>query len=119
MRTLRSRELPDENDWAGAYNVTPFVAPFNTPAGSRTEAMISAYLLDRDHGQANPALRAQIRDTLGYLLGQQVRPETDFASIGVVDGGMPASPIDRSVRIDYVQHVCSAMIRASEWIDEP
>ena len=32
---------------------------------------------------------------------------------------MPGSPIDRNVRIDYVQHVCSAMIRASEWIDQP
>ena len=27
--------------------------------------------------------------------------------------------VDRNVRIDYVQHVCSAMIRASEWIDQP
>ena len=39
-------EHPDEDDLAGAYNVTPFVPPYNTPAGSRTEAMISAYLLD-------------------------------------------------------------------------
>lgn len=111
-------ELPDEDDWAGAYNVTPFVAPFNTPSGSRTEAMISAYLLDRDHGRANPALRAQIHDTLAYLLGEQIRPENDFSSVGNADGGMPGSPIDRSVRIDFVQHVCSAMIRASEWIDQ-
>ncbi len=112
-------ELPDEDDWAGAYNVTPFVAPFNTPAGSRTEAMISAYLLDRHHAEANPALRDQIHDTLAYLLGQQIRLDNDFAAIGAADGGMPGSPIDRSVRIDFVQHVCSAMLRASEWIDEP
>jgi hypothetical protein len=32
---------------------------------------------------------------------------------------MPVSPIDRTVRIDYVQHVCSAMIRAAQWIDQP
>jgi len=25
--------------------------------------------------------------------------------------------VERNVRIDFVQHVCSAMIRASEWID--
>jgi hypothetical protein len=31
---------------------------------------------------------------------------------------MPGSPINRSVRIDHVQHVCSAFIRASEWIDD-
>jgi hypothetical protein len=38
--------------------------------------------------------------------------------IGPGLGGMPGSPIDRTVRIDYVQHVCSAMIRASEFIDQ-
>ena len=109
-------EMDDEGDWEGAYNVTPFVTPFNTPAGSRTEAMISAYLLDRAHGEENAPLREQIEGTLGYLLGQQIRPENDFAVIGSADGGMTGSPIDRTVRIDFVQHVCSAMIRASEWI---
>ena len=38
-----SGDHPDEDDLAGAYNFTPFVPPYNTPAGSRTEAMISAY----------------------------------------------------------------------------
>ena len=62
-------------------------------------------------------VRAQIRAALEYALGQQIRPESDFNVIGDGLGGMPASPIDRNVRIDFVQHVCSAMIRASEWID--
>ena len=110
---------PDEDDFAGAYNFTPFVPPYNTPAGSRTEAMISAYLLGVHHGRGDPHIRDQIRLTLQYALGQQIRPETDFDVVGDGLGGMPATPIDRSVRIDYVQHVCSAMIRASEWIDRP
>ncbi len=107
----------DQADFAGAYVFTPFIAPSNTPAGSRTEAMISTYLLTRDHGTPDLAIRAQIRAALQYALGQQVRPESDFAVVGPGLGGMPGTPIDRSVRIDYVQHVCSAMIRASEWID--
>lgn len=111
-------ELPDEDDFAGAYNFTPFVPPYNTPAGSRTEAMISAYLLGKHHGDPDPAIAAQIRAALQYALGQQIRPDNDFDAAGSADGGMPGSPIDRSVRIDYVQHVCSAMIRASEWIDQ-
>jgi hypothetical protein len=110
-------EHPDEDDLAGAYNLTPFVMPYNTPSGSRTEAMISAYLLDADHGAPDPRIAGQIRRTLGYLLAQQLRPDSDFAAIGDADGGVPASPIERTVRIDYVQHVCSAMIRASEAID--
>ena len=110
-------DFPDEDDLAGAYDFMPFVPPYNTPAGSRTEAMISAYLLGVHHGAPDPRLRDQIRATLAYALGQQIRPDSDFSAAGGAHGGMPASPIDRSVRIDYVQHVCSAMIRASEWID--
>jgi hypothetical protein len=111
-------DFPDEDDWTGAYAFTPFLVPYNTPAGSRTEAMISAYLLGRHHGTPDPQVRAQIRAALQYALGQQIRPDTDFAVIGPGLGGMPGSPIDRNIRIDYVQHVCSAMIRASEWIDD-
>jgi hypothetical protein len=108
-------EHPDEDDLVGAYNVTPFVAPYNTPAGSRTEAMISAYVLGAHAGEPDETLRGQIAAALQYTLGQQIRPETDFDVVGEADGGMPGSPLERSVRIDYVQHVCSAMIRASEW----
>jgi len=112
-------EHPDQDDFAGAYNFTSFVPPYNTPAGSRSEAMISSYLLGRHHGTPDPAVREQIRAALEYTLGQQIRPESDFNVVGEGLGGMPGSPIDRNVRIDFVQHVCSAMIRASEWIDEP
>jgi hypothetical protein len=110
---------PDEDDFAGAYAFTPFLVPYNTPAGSRTEAMISAYLLGRHHGRPDPAVRRQIRDALQYVLGQQITPDNDFGVIGPGLGGVPGSPIDRSVRIDFVQHVCSSFIRASEWIDDP
>jgi hypothetical protein len=81
--------------------------------------MISAYLLGQHHGHGDPRIRDQIRRTLQYALGQQIRPEGMFDVVGDGLGGMPGSPIDRNVRIDYVQHVCSAMIRASEWIDQP
>jgi len=110
---------PDEDDFTGAYNFTPFVPPYNTPAGSRTEAMISAYLLGVHHGGGDAEIREQIALALQYALAQQIRPESDFNVVGEGLGGMPGSPIDRNVRIDYVQHVCSAMIRASEWIDRP
>jgi hypothetical protein len=110
-------EHPDEYDYAGSYGMTPFVVPYNTPAGSRTEAMISAYLLGKHHGTPDRAVANQIRAAMQYTLGQQIRPDNDYNVIGAGVGGMPGSPIDRNVRIDYVQHVCSAMIRASEWID--
>ena len=111
-------EHPDEDDFAGAYGFTPFLVPYNTPAGSRTEAMISAYKLGVYHGTPDADVRAQIEAALAYALGQQIRPDNDFAAVGPALGGVPSSPIDRSVRIDFVQHVCSAMIRAAELVDE-
>ena len=120
---LRAQQLApgehDEADFAGSYGLTPFVAPYNTPAGSRTEAMISAYLLGVHHGAADPALAGQIRAALAYVLGQQIRPDGEFDVVGPGDGAIPGTPIDRNIRIDYVQHVCSAMIRASESLDWP
>ncbi len=110
-------EHPDEHDYAGSYGLTPFVVPYNTPAGSRTEAMISAYLLGKHHGDPDRRVADQIRAAMQYALGQQIRPDNNFNVVGAGDGAMPGTPIDRNIRIDYVQHVCSAMIRASEWID--
>jgi len=111
-------EHPDEDDLAGAYGVTPFIPPYNTPAGSRTEAMISAYVLGKKRGAPDDDVRQQIHDALSYVIGQQITEDSDFNVVGQGLGGMPGTPIDRTVRIDFVQHVCSAMIRASEWIDE-
>lgn len=112
-------EHPDEDDFAGSYGVTPFIPPQNTPAGSRTEAMISTYLLGRHLGQPSAATRAQIMKAAAYTLRQQIRLDNDFnvaaAAKGV--GAIPGSPTDRNVRIDFVQHVCSALIRASELLE--
>ncbi|HEX3764527.1 MAG TPA: hypothetical protein VHW23_37790 [Kofleriaceae bacterium] len=108
---------PDEDDFAGAYGLTPFLAPANTPTGSHTEALVSTYLLGQHHGTTDPELAAQIRAALQYLLGQQIRPDSAFDVVGPGDGAIPSTAIDRNIRIDYVQHVCSAMIRASLWID--
>ena len=107
-------DIPDQDDIAGSYNLSPMVAPSNTPAGSRTEAMLSAYYLGVKHGTPDPEVKAQILAALRYTLGQVVTPENDYAAAGTrrVLGAMPGSPIDRNVRIDYVQHVCSSMIRA-------
>jgi hypothetical protein len=53
---------------------------------------------------------------LHYLLRQQIREDNDHAVVAVARGrgGVPANPTDRTVRIDFVQHVCSAMLRGVE-----
>jgi hypothetical protein len=112
-------DLPDQEDLVGTYGFTPFVVPNNTPAGSRTEAMISTYELARAHGEDPEELRQQILRAVTYTLGQQVREETGHTVSLAVEGigAVPSSPIDRTVRIDFVQHVCSAMIRAVPLVD--
>jgi hypothetical protein len=116
-------DFPDQGDLNGAYGVSPFVMPHNTPAGSRSEAMISSYLLGKYHGKPSEAIRGQVLAAMQYVLRQQIRPDNDFQVRKLRErtsiGAIPASPIDRNVRIDYVQHVCSAMIRAIELIETP
>jgi hypothetical protein len=111
-------DFPSQPDLVGTYNVTPFVMPNNTPAGSRTEAMISTYLLGKKMGHPEAAILHQILSAAHYILAQQIRPDSDYAVSSKANGlgGVPGSPIDASVRIDYVQHTCSALIRASELI---
>ena len=111
-------DFPDQEDLVGGYGVTPFVMPFNTPAGSQSEAMISAYLLGKYHGRPSAAIRGQVLSAMHYVLGQQIRAESswDVARADAI-GAMPANPIDRNVRIDFVQHTCSALIRSVELIE--
>lgn len=110
---------PDQADWVGSYGFTPFIVPNNTPAGSRTEAMISAYLLGTYHGRGDPEIREQILAAMAYTLDQQIGPDAAWNVHPKAEGlgAIPGSPIDRKVRIDYVQHVCSAMIRSIELIE--
>ena len=108
-------DVPGQPYLAGSYNITPFLVPMNTPAGSKTESMISTYLLGRAHGRPDPAVRRQIDRALAFLLGQQIRGEHAYFIPRSARGprAVPGSPVDWTVRIDYVQHVCSAMIRAA------
>jgi hypothetical protein len=116
---IQADDYADSADLAGTYGVTPFVIPNNTPVGSRTEAMISSYMLGVYHDQASEPLRQQILLAMRYALGQQVRPDSNFAWVdprGPI-GALTSASIDPRVRIDYVQHICSAMIRTAEILD--
>ena len=83
--------------------------------------MLSTYLLDRHHGRENQPLREQILRSMRYALRQQVRPAGDFAWSAAAQplGAITASSIAPDVRIDYVQHVCSAMVRSIPLVKGP
>lgn len=116
----RPGDYPDQPDLVGSHNLTPFVMPHNTPAGSHSEARISTYLLGKAAGHPSAQQRHDILETLGYLLQQQLGPHNDYPVVPGARGfgGIATNPVDRLVRIDYVQHVCSAMIRGVELAEE-
>lgn len=107
-------------DYEGGYGITPFFPPHLTPAGSRTEAMVSAYDLGRHRGEPQPAIGAQIVRAFKYILRHQVRPENAYmyARPRETLGGINKSPIKYEIRIDYVQHTVAAMVRALDLVPE-
>jgi hypothetical protein len=100
-------------DAEGAYGVGPVAVPLLTPAGSRTEAMISIYEMSVAAGVADPVLRDQIERALAFLLRWQLAPGPRHlvADPVAAHGGIPGSPADLQVRNDFVQHGGSAMVR--------
>jgi hypothetical protein len=117
---VRAGDWDEFDDLAGTYGVTPFIVPNNTPVGSRSEAMISSYLLGGYHGRRSEPLRRQILRSMEYALRHQIRDDSAFwvsqKAHGL--GAFTASPLDPMVRIDYVQHIGSAMIRSLPLLDE-
>ncbi len=115
-RVLQYRE--GETPWAssGAYGAGTLFVPRLTPVASRTEANISTYEMSRRAGIEDPELRAQIERSLGMLLRHRWNPGPAhlFGDPDGALGGIPGSPLDLTVRNDFVQHACSAMAR---WAD--
>ncbi len=105
-------------DYEGGYGITPFFPPHLTPAGSRTEAMVSTYDLSRHRGETSGTIAAQIVRAFKYIVRHQVRRENAylFARPKYTVGAIRKSPIKYDVRIDYVQHTVAAMVRALDLV---
>jgi hypothetical protein len=101
-------------DFAGAYGFGSILPPHTTPAGSRSECLLSVLRLDRRAGLPTGEVEAQIRRSMQFLLSMQFGGDHRFPHPEKALGGIPFSDVNLSVRIDGVQHVGSAMLRASE-----
>lgn len=100
-------------DYEGGYGITPFFPPHLTPAGSRTEAMVSTYFLSKHRGETQPVIAAQILRAFRYIVRHQIRSDNAYllARPELALGAIRKSPIKYEVRIDYVQHTVDAMVR--------
>jgi hypothetical protein len=107
-------------DLSGAFGVTPFFLPHNTPAGSRTEAHVATYRLSVLRGEPQPDILETVRRSMRFLVDQQFRPEGMylFARPDSALGGIGHTPLQPEVRIDYVAHVGSAMARGLDLVPE-
>ena len=106
-------------DFAGAYGFSPFLPPHATPVGSRLETTLSAYNMDRRLNlppSVTNATREQILAGARFLLAHQIRDDAAWLMPNpeAARGGLLMSDVARYVRIDFVQHSCSAMLRAAD-----
>jgi hypothetical protein len=116
-RKLQYRPSEAVYDADGAIGVGPFFTPRLTPVASRCEAGVATLeVLQREHAGDLAPLEEQQRRALALLVRRQLRPGPValFAEPDRVKGAMPGSEVDMALRIDYVQHAGSAMIR---WLD--
>ncbi len=113
----RARQLgPTVFGGDGGYGIAPMVVPNTTPTGSTTEATVSTALLARKWGEPDREIEDQTKRAARLLLRRQLRgdilhlfPDPDEAS-----GGFPSSGVTLDVRIDFVQHAASALLRMTE-----
>ncbi|NOY89808.1 MAG: hypothetical protein GXP55_01270 [Deltaproteobacteria bacterium] len=107
-----------ETPWpvAGAFGVSPLIAPRFTPVGSRSEAFIFTYRLFQARGRDTRELRAMIERGMANLMRWQWRPGPTqlFADPAGAEGGFPGSPLELMVRNDFVQHAGSALLA---WVE--
>ncbi len=108
-------------DAEGAFSFGPFITPRTTPASSRGEAAGAALdVLRRDPGAGTAETAAllddELRRAIAFVLRAQLRPGPRhlFARADDMRGGIPGSAVDLQLRIDYVQHAGSMMIR---WLE--
>ena len=101
---------PQFPDWMGSY----YRPPRSTPTATRSEGLMAAYMLARDHGfpeKAKAYLRA-VEQGIAFQLMTQIFPESAFYFPDPLQamGGFRESLTASEVRIDYVQHNLSSII---------
>ncbi|MBK9753488.1 MAG: hypothetical protein IPO88_08280 [Nannocystis sp.] len=99
------------SDLVGAYGFGNVLPPHNTPTGGFGETLAAAMAIRAADGEARPEDAALMREVLAFLVEQQWTEANCFACTPdeVVPGGYSESIGSPDMRIDYTQHVWSAI----------
>jgi hypothetical protein len=124
QRSLQRADGDSAFDADGSFGFGPLVTPRVTPASSRGEAAGAALQVlvadpragAGDHAATVALLDDELRRAIAFVARSQLRPGPKhlFAHSDHVDGAFPGSAVDLQLRIDYVQHAGSMMIR---WLE--
>jgi hypothetical protein len=114
-------------DAEGSFGLGPLVSPRITPASSRGEAAgalaevfhrerVAGRLLSTANLDELSLVDRELRRAVAFVLNRQFHPGPThlFADPVAVRGAVPGSPVDWQLRIDYVQHAGSMMLR---WLE--
>lgn len=123
QRKLQQSTDESPFDADGAFNFGPIVSPRVTPASSRGEAagaLLEVLLREQRAGHVTdeslPLVNRELRRAIAFVLRNQLHPGPTylFADPTSVRGGVPGSPVDWQLRIDYAQHAGCMMAR---WLE--
>ena len=110
-RRLILAEGTVRSDLVGAYGFGNVLPPHNTPTGGFGETLAAAMALRAADGETRPEDQQLMREVLAFLVEQQWTDANCFACTpdAVVPGGFSESVGSPDMRIDYTQHVWSAI----------
>lgn len=114
-------------DYDGGFTTSPFFPPRLTPAGSRTEGAAATLATAALAAKAAPGsvsdeeiaeLEDQVARALAFVIRHELPGSRGYllADPKAMRGAFPGSPVDLTLRIDFQQHVGSAMLRYATYL---
>jgi hypothetical protein len=100
-------------DFAGHYGFGQLMVPQAPATAGFAEALLSTLALARHHGAPSEALQRQAGLALAALARDQLRADNSYLmrSPARAAGGIRRSLVEPEIRIDFVQHAASALVR--------
>jgi hypothetical protein len=105
--------------FAGHYGFSPLMVPQAPATAGFSEAMGAVANLARHHGRPDSALERHLVRGLFALARDQIRPGNDHVARNPAEarGGIRRSLVESQIRIDFVQHALSALLRGVSLIE--